>query len=376
MKKNNFILPVLLFISSCIFGQDGNNALLWRISSKQADKPSYLYGTMHLAQKQYMTFSDSVYKAVAETEIFFGELDYHNIMDGFGDGNTVAFFEKKLAFLDSASKTPEWKAMVMRMNRKYGTSINPDSLEQFAAFGSKITTDMYEPEPGLGLMDVMLSDYAQSLGKKTGGLETFMLQVDMLYSIIAARLQDSTLNFDDEKMIMANFKRYYSSQRLDSINAYLQSTNPNYRNIIFTRRNTTMADSIEKHSNNGPAFFAIGCGHLPGDDGVIALLRKKGFVVTPVHSDNKISLLLLNELKDKWEKTRDKGEAAAAEAPVQDAPRKKGSKQSNKTGVKIVDAEIKEIKNGDIPPPPPPLPSPKRKAQRKNVKTAPAKTHH
>jgi uncharacterized protein YbaP (TraB family) len=300
MKKCIGVFFAVLMVVSYSYCQNNSNAMLWRISSKQGGKPSYLFGTMHLAQEKYMHFTDSAYKAIAETDIFFGELDYARSSAEFTGSTAEAYFAKKMTFLDSASQTPAWKAMVERINRKYGVNINPDSLEQFAGFGSKITADMYEPEPGVQLMDVMLSDYAQSLGKKTGGLETYVLQIDMLYSIITARLQDSTLDFDDEKMLMANFKRYYQNQRLDSIDRYLQAINPNYRDIIFTQRNKTMADSIEMHTNAGPAFFAIGCGHLPGNDGVIALLRKKGFAVSPVYSDNKISLLLLNELKDKW----------------------------------------------------------------------------
>jgi uncharacterized protein len=301
MRKSILVFFVLFAIMAGSFGQDINNTMLWRISNPDGGKPSYLFGTMHLAQKKLMLFTDSVYSAVAETNAFFGELDYDKLLTVFSDSSTAGFFEEKADFLDSVTKTPGWKAMVERMNRKYGTTVNPDSLDQFMNFSTKMSTNMYTPEPGVKAMDLMLSDYAKSLRKTIGGLETYLLQIDMLYKIIGVRVQDSTLNFDNEAELISNFKRYYTSQRLDSIDRYLQAINPNYRYIIFTQRNKTMADSIEKHTNAAPAFFAIGCGHLAGNDGVIALLRKKGFTVTPVHSDNKMSLLLLNQLKDKWQ---------------------------------------------------------------------------
>ena len=54
---------------------------------------------------------------------------------------------------------------------------------------------------------------------------------------------------------------------------------------LFTDRNHVMAERIAKRIREAPGksfFFAVGTGHLPGDDGVLALLRKAGFEVTRV----------------------------------------------------------------------------------------------
>jgi outer membrane biosynthesis protein TonB len=70
-----------------------------------------------------------------------------------------------------------------------------------------------------------------------------------------------------------------------------------------------MADSIEKHAKEQSSFFAIGAGHLGGAQGVIELLKKKGFRVTPVHSNNKISLLVVQNMIRMTERARKKHEA-------------------------------------------------------------------
>jgi uncharacterized protein YbaP (TraB family) len=31
-----------------------------------------------------------------------------------------------------------------------------------------------------------------------------------------------------------------------------------------------------------PTFLAVGAGHLPGENGVIGLLKKSGYTITPV----------------------------------------------------------------------------------------------
>ena len=140
--------------------------------------------------------------------------------------------------------------------------------------------------------DIMLAQHAASLGKETEGLETYLLQFRMIYDLLDARLRDTTMDLGDEAAAVDQMKKFYIVEHLDSITKIVENINPSYREIVFDKRNKTMADSIEKHSITGPCFFAIGCGHLGGKTGVIELLRNKGFTVTPVHSDNKISILI------------------------------------------------------------------------------------
>ncbi len=69
-------LPGLLFLSiisvHSSFSQTDPlpRALLWRISGNGFKAPSYLYGTMHLRDKSLFRFTDSVYGAIRNTEVF------------------------------------------------------------------------------------------------------------------------------------------------------------------------------------------------------------------------------------------------------------------------------------------------------------------
>jgi uncharacterized protein YbaP (TraB family) len=55
-----------------------------------------------------------------------------------------------------------------------------------------------------------------------------------------------------------------------------------YANELLNNRNKNWILKIVKESNETPAFYAVGAGHLGGEQGVIALLRKEGFKVVPV----------------------------------------------------------------------------------------------
>jgi uncharacterized protein len=52
---------------------------------------------------------------------------------------------------------------------------------------------------------------------------------------------------------------------------------------IVTRRNVGMADSIDRLAQDGRLYLvAVGSLHFFGDDGLVELLRRRGYAVTPV----------------------------------------------------------------------------------------------
>jgi uncharacterized protein len=76
----------------------------------------------------------------------------------------------------------------------------------------------------------------------------------------------------------------YVNQELDKMLEMMKdSTLPEKFNQAFLiDRNIKMATNVAKFSKKQKMFCAVGAAHLPGDKGVIALLRKKGYTVEPV----------------------------------------------------------------------------------------------
>jgi uncharacterized protein len=293
MKFNLSLFFILLY---AICSAQTNNTVLWKISGKNIEKPSYVLGTIHIPQKQFIEFSDSVYAAIRTTDYFFGEVNFLNgFVNELSSDEGRKFLKEKEAFLDSAVKTGGWKQLVQRINRDHNKNINPSSLQEFLSFSQELLADLYRKDAGVEVPDLMLMTFASKQGKQIGGLETILFQMDMLYKIIEERLVDTSMGFSDEAILNKNMMRYYKAQQLDSINYILEIIHPRYRTIIFDDRNTTMVDSMLKQMKVGPTFFAVGCGHLTGKTGVIELLRRKGYLITPVHSATYTSLLVVNE---------------------------------------------------------------------------------
>ena len=52
---------------------------------------------------------------------------------------------------------------------------------------------------------------------------------------------------------------------------------------MLNNRNNNWIPVIAAATKEKPTFFAVGAAHLGGEKGVISLLRKKGFKVTPIN---------------------------------------------------------------------------------------------
>ncbi len=313
MKKKFFTFISLFFITILSNAQLANT-LLWRITSPHTTASSYLYGTMHVGKKQYQNFYDSVYYAISHTNSFYGELDYFKDMKLDFEGSE-AYFEEKVSFLDSIIKTPGWIRLVNGINKAYNLNMRPDKLEDFLAYSQKANADIYEVEPGVDIIDIALGKYAKNLGKPIGGLETFKFQMDMLYQIIAARVSDTTISFDEDNRLNGNLKKYYVASQMDSMTVLIEKVNTTYRKILFDNRNITMTDSIHEILKTKTTFIAVGCGHLVGAYGILSLLTQKGYTVTPVMTTHKIPMTTMMLMSETFKSIFEKN--TTHNAPVQ-----------------------------------------------------------
>ena len=59
------------------------------------------------------------------------------------------------------------------------------------------------------------------------------------------------------------------------------------QNILLRKRNMAWLPAIKENMASQPTMIAVGCRHLLGSDGLIAILRKEGYMVEPVKNDLK-----------------------------------------------------------------------------------------
>jgi hypothetical protein len=101
-------------------------------------------------------------------------------------------------------------------------------------------------------------------------------------------LKKMVLNFDSVKAETKAMADLYKSGNIDSIFNFVISSGSNSgmgqnmeKDLIIDRNNTWLP-LIKKAIITKASFFAVGAGHLGGKTGLVNLLRKQGYKVTPV----------------------------------------------------------------------------------------------
>ncbi|HLG39356.1 MAG TPA: TraB/GumN family protein, partial [Chitinophagaceae bacterium] len=297
LRKRTFLFLSLSFLIPCkdLYSQGPRltNTLLWRVSGNNLAKPSYLYGTMHLTDKRVFQLGDSLYKAIEQTEGFAAELDMNRLgmqMVNYLMADREAKRATEAVKVKDAVSAETWERYKDHLQDKFYKSADKITIDDLEEIKSSLESDLFKKGDMPTFLDAHLFGLARKQGKWVGGLEDFR---DQLEHINAEDIEDKiqTALFDD-KYYRSGIERMisiYNSQLLDSLDALMYRSENGHKDYIMIKRNLKMAKMMDSLSAVRSTFFAVGAAHLPGDSGVIALLQKKGFKITPVISSKKIS---------------------------------------------------------------------------------------
>jgi len=296
-----YLLPLLAFgyataqKNTHIKQQPLEKSLLWEISGNGLAKPSYLYGTIHMLCKEDAVLSDSLAIAIEKTDKVYLEVDIDNLFEMFG-----AFAKMKMkgdtTLADLLSKEDYSKV------KEYMEGSN--SLLPFSVL------ETYKPmlvsslmmESGIGCedpvaMEQLIMERAKKSGKKVDGLETMAYQLSIFDSIPYKVQAEELLKYvkDGGKSSEADkefdeMMEAYKDQDLDKLSNLIGKSGSNimpYEDLLLNNRNRNWVNKLKTIMKEKPVTVAVGAGHLPGEKGVISLLRKEGYTLRPVK--NKIT---------------------------------------------------------------------------------------
>ena len=288
MKKVFQALLLLLIAGSA---QAQYKSLLWRISGNGLKDTSYLYGTMHTADNRIINMADRAKPYFDASKAYAMELDPD------GEKNMMGLMGKMMM-------GKGYSLQKMIPNKEYGyldsicTSQIGFPMSMFDNVSPVIIMTIFEgvtmglDESSLSgkspVLDLYLHDQAKKAKKKIIGIETVSEQLSALGSLSyqdqADMLTQEVDSFRVNKSGGQDVLKYYLAQDLDSLSANDDDSKKSekFYKALVTDRNERMAGRMGEFIKKQPTFIAIGAMHLPGDAGVIALLRKKGFTVEPV----------------------------------------------------------------------------------------------
>lgn len=290
-----FYCGLLLIPSALAYSQSSYpHTLLWRISGKGMQKPSYLYGTMHLSDKRLFLFGDSIYRAIEKTDGLAIEVN----PDEMG-----AYFVNKL--FDDIGKGKKLNEVLgkdyfarnrVALSKKFRKPAEEISTADIVKEKNKWMTEYFEKGEMPTFMDAYLFNIARRQGKWLGGIEDVTDQTGLMDDMVDQSdinyllATDSTEQASGTHHVVERMISLYSDQDLEGIEAFTNgSETAEQKDKMLIHRNVKMARRIDSLSALRTMFVAIGAAHLPGDSGVISLLRKRGFTVEPVFSGKKIA---------------------------------------------------------------------------------------
>ena len=268
------------------------NALLWKIEGNGIANPSYLYGTIHLIDSESYFLPNGTLSAMENTKKMVFEIDMNEMSDM---GNMMSIMNK--AFMNDGKTlkdliSEEDYKMVDAHFAKIGMPLmmlermKPMFLTVFAS-GDMDPSGLQNGNMKSYEMEFM--EIAKSSNKPMAGLETIEFQMSVFdsipYQAQAEMLIETIKAGDTGSDQMKEMVEMYKAQNINAMIAMITDEGEQlseYEDVLLSKRNTAWISGMKTMMSEMPTFFAVGAGHLAGKKGVINLLKKEGYTLTPI----------------------------------------------------------------------------------------------
>ena len=272
-------------------GKKDFNTLLWQITGNGLPRPSYLFGTIHMICSDEAVLSDSLRAAIGSSDDVYFEVDMDNLIEMIGVMRKMKM-RNDTTLADLLSKDDYTKVKDYFENNE--TLLPFSVLETYkpllaASMLMEGSTGCETPEA----MEEVIMKEAKQQDKNIRGLETMSFQMS-IFDTIPYKMQAMQLvryvddadkgNTDDTKEY-DKLMQAYRDQDLSKLEELTKTTDmgmANFTDILLYNRNKNWVEKLKTILPNKSVVIAVGAGHLPGEKGVINLLRKAGYIVKPV----------------------------------------------------------------------------------------------
>jgi uncharacterized protein YbaP (TraB family) len=263
---------------------DHDNSLLWEISGNGLSHPSYLFGTVHIIPKKHFFTGENLIKKLEKSELLVMEVkDISNILESlsalseiYADSGQIAdyvssdLYDSLLSFVDTAKN--------LSKEQFEATMSNLSPLGLYAFLGIEMkgneSTEGYE---------LYFMDLAYDFDLDLAGLETIN---DQLQAFQSMSYEDviRMLILSESDASMDELYALYKEQNLDALLKHTMDDESmkNAEDDLLTKRNKNWIPKIENLIKENRCFIAVGAAHLPGNNGVIKLLRNEGYEIKAI----------------------------------------------------------------------------------------------
>jgi uncharacterized protein YbaP (TraB family) len=262
-----------------------NSQLLYEITSKDGQHTSYVFGTIHLMPKEKFNIDSTLTAAFNSSSMIAMEVDLNMDLAQkieiaketiLPEGKTLRDICTAAQYQLIYTYAVDSNGMSKKKFKRY-SRLKPFFFSSVMLQESIENTKSYELEFG---------EMAKKRSKKTMGLESIQVQMQTI----------NTVSLEDQvRMLIDGMKQTqsydamlsnYLSESIDALYVDIVAESEGFPDFIenfLNKRNTQWIPVIMDQIERENTFIAVGAGHLPGPNGVLALLRAKGYSLTPIN---------------------------------------------------------------------------------------------
>lgn len=289
---------IILLLAIVAAATAANAQLLWKISGNGLTRPSYIFGTHHVAPASVIDSIAGFADALNSVDDVYGEIVMTEMASPATQqlmmGTMMAPADSTLSRLLTPEQLTALQNIIDRYVGAGKLSIANFEPRRPAALSSTLAMLVSAKafpdfNPAMQL-DALIQQRATALGKGVKGLETPKFQIDMLYgSPISRQIKDLLKLIDTDAKAIETARRLadaYTAGDLAALHAIMTDPETGMdaeeTETLINHRNSAWVELLMGILPTTSVLIVVGAGHLPGEAGVISLLRKAGFDVTPV----------------------------------------------------------------------------------------------
>ena len=288
MNKRIFLVALIaLFISL-----SANAQLFWKVSGNGLTKPSYLFGTHHLIDKEQIKNFDKILAICTQSDAVVGEMDMSDVtgmqMKMMQGGMLQGVTCKELMSPEDYTLADNEFTALMGVGMAQLGAMKPMMLNTIYSMTVYFKANNLTKQPDA--VDIIFQKTAKGNNKKVIGLETVEQEMDALFNSLPLKRQAEVLIKDmKEKQkgieILKKLNECYLAGDLAKIEALDKeddSMTPEEKKPMIENRNNNWLKQLPSLMTAQSCFIAVGCQHLVGEVGLIKQLKKAGYIVEPV----------------------------------------------------------------------------------------------
>ena len=289
-------LTLIFTVIAVTYIAQTESSLLWKISGKGIKKTSYLYGTFHIADERVHFMMDTINDLLERCKYMAGELNHEEEMAD--PMKLMGAMKMEGTSLKDLYTEEEYEYVSERLKEELGPMVvmisDMKPFYIYAIVSSDFEDMMEQEQSGIGgILDDEIQVAAREKGLKIFGLETAEEAISVIDEISLEEqaqilmLQLESMEEEDisaDKM-MEEMIEVYMRQDLEGMMSLYQedSLGDQFEAKLIVYRNNYFTERLINLMKEKPTFCAVGALHLPGDQGMIKMLRDEGYTVEPVY---------------------------------------------------------------------------------------------